>query len=380
MKSYARIVNLPQLLEKKSQFLFGPRQTGKSWLIQQQLESAYIIDLLESESFLRFQRAPQELRTLEFSESGLVVVDEIQRVPGLLDEIHLLIERRGLRFLLTGSSARKLRRGGVNLLGGRARTFDLFPLVSEELGSDFNLLKALSHGTIPSHYLSDDVEADLKSYVANYLELEIAAEGATRNIPAFSRFLEVAGLSNTQIINYAKIANDAQIAPSTVQEYFQVLRDTLIGRDLPAWKESKKRKASKTSKFYFFDVGIARTLQGRPALKRNSAEFGEVLESYLFHELSAYSSYFRTKPLRYWRSNRGDEVDFLLNESIAIEVKSSSTVAARDLKGLLALREESVFSRYLVVCQEPRQRRVFDNIEIWPVEEFLAALWRHEFV
>lgn len=377
-KSYLRVVNLLKLLQTKSHFLFGPRQTGKSWLVSHQLQEALVVDLLRSETFLQLQGRPERLRQLVLPETKLVVIDEIQRIPELLNEVHLLMEQNRSTFLLTGSSARKLRRGGVNLLGGRARTLNLYPLVSCELDEDFDLLKALSHGTIPTHYLSDEVDQDLSAYQENYLQLEIASEGATRNLAAFSRFLEVAALCNSHILNYSKIANDAQVPPTTVQEYFQILRDTLIGRDLPTWKDSKRRKPSKRSKFYFFDVGVVRAIQNRPKPTWSSAEIGEYLETYIFHELSAFTEYNNKSSLAYWRSERGDEVDFILNGRIAIEVKSSSSIARRDLKGLRALREEKAHERYLVVCREPL-RRVEAEIEVWPVGSFLHALWKGEF-
>jgi uncharacterized protein len=251
MKTYNRIINLQNILQAKSVFLLGPRQTGKTTLIREQLANHTVIDLLKSEIFLLYQRRPNAIRDLDFKTNSIVVIDEVQRIPELLNEVHYLIEEEGLRFLLTGSSARKLRKRGVNLLGGRARNYSLFPLTSYELGADFSIERCLERGTLPTHYLSDNPKLDLSAYVENYLRLEIASEAVTRNLPAFNRFLEIAALSNTKIVNYAKIANDAQIAPSTAQEYFAILVDTLMGSYLPAWKSSVKRKASATSKFYF---------------------------------------------------------------------------------------------------------------------------------
>ena len=216
----------------------------------------------------------------------MVVIDEIQRLPELLNEVHRLIEKRGTRFLLTGSSARKLRRGGVNLLGGRARTRYLHPLIARELGRRFDLARAVARGTLPSIYFSDDPQADLDAYAGSYLQQEIVAEGATRNVPAFSRFLRVAAHCNGTIVNFTNVANDAQVPRTTVYEYFEILKDTLVLHELPAWRKSQKRKPLASSKFYFFDVGVVATLQGR-RFRPGTPEFGEGVETYLMHELVA---------------------------------------------------------------------------------------------
>ena len=377
MQKYQRILSLKEICASKSAFLLGPRQTGKSHLIREELSGVRVIDLLKSEIFLEFQRAPQKLRQVIPLKDNLIVIDEIQRVPELLNEVHLLIEEKGILFLLTGSSARKLRRSGVNLLGGRARNYYLHPLTSSELGSDFDLNQVLHYGSLPSVINSDEPRLDLNAYVENYLQLEISAEALTRNIPAFSRFLEISALCNGAILNYTKIANDAQIAPSTVQEYFQILRDTLMGFDLPAWKESKKRKASRTSKFYFFDIGVVNAILGRWEIREKSTQYGENLESWIFHELRSYTDYYRLKPLSYWRSQQQDEVDFILDGTIAIEVKAASRISKSDLRGLRKLRQELEHSRFLLVCP-CSMRQEQEGIEIWPVEEFLGALWGRE--
>jgi predicted AAA+ superfamily ATPase len=318
-------------------------------------------------------RDPWRLRQEVQDRGALVVIDEIQKLPGLLDEVQWLIEERRCRFLLTGSSARKLRHGGVNLLGGRARSRTLHPFVSAEL-ADFDLLRALSYGTLPSIYLSDSPEEDLRSYAGAYLREEVANEGLTRNIPAFSRFLEVAALCNGRMLNHTQVANDAQVPRTTVHEYFAILRDTLLGHDLPAWGEARTRKPVATSKFYFFDVGVARQLQGRGALNEKSADFGEALEAYVFHELRAWIDYGGRGTLHYWRTTSGFEVDFILNESVAIEVKAKPRVGGHDLKGLRAIADDTPVARRLVVSLEERPRKV-DGIEILPWRQFLAMLW-----
>ncbi|MBI2095676.1 MAG: ATP-binding protein [Candidatus Omnitrophica bacterium] len=373
-----RWIDLNEALDRKSCFLFGPRQTGKSWLIRHALRADRVYNLLDSETFLRLNRSPQRIREECGPGVKRIVVDEIQKLPSLLDEIHLLIEERGVHFLLTGSSARKLRRGGVNLLGGRARTRHLHPLTFGELKDRFDLLRALNNGLLPSLYFSDSPDEDLEAYVGTYLKEEIAAEGLTRNIPAFSRFLEVAALCNGRILNFSNIANDAQTARSTVHEYFQVLKDTLIGYELPAWRKSKKRKPLSTSKLYFFDPGVARFLQNRGPVRPGSPEFGDALETFLFHELKSFADYHGIGDLSYWRSTSGFEVDFILAGKTAVEVKAKKNISARDLAGLKALQEEKQLQRYLLVCMESTPRTTA-GIEILPLENFLGRLWAGEF-
>ena len=265
------------------------------------------------------------------------------------------------------------------MLGGRARSKNLHPFVTAELKSDFDLMRALEFGLIPSIFLSDEPLEDLGSYVDDYLRLEIAAEGLTKNLPAFSRFLEIAATTNGQILNYQSISNDAQVPSSTVTEYYQILRDTLVGRDLKCWQETVKRKPISTSKFYFFDTGVVRKILGLGKLKKRSPDFGDIFEAFIHHELSSYMDYHTGMSLHYWRSKTKIEVDFILNESIAIEVKAKEVVSKKDLRGLHALMEEKMLDRYIVVSFEPDKRILDNGIEIWNWEDFLAALWRAEF-
>ena len=373
-----RVVDLNSLLSKKSHFLFGPRQTGKTYLIRNTLEEVRVYDLLDSSVFLALSqnlgRIAQELTPLD----RVVVIDEIQRLPELLNEVHRLIEERGVRFLLTGSSARKLRRGGINLLGGRARTKHLHPLIYRELGDRFNLLHALNRGLLPSIYFSDDPGADLKAYTGLYLQQEIVAEGTTRNIPAFSRFLRVAALCNGTIVNFTNVANDAQVARTTVYEYFEILKDTLVLHELPAWRKSKKRKPIASSKYYFFDNGIVASLQERK-FSPGTPEFGEAFETYIMHELISYRDYLSGEPLSYWRSTSGFEVDFIINDHTAVEVKAKENLSFTDIKSLRALAEENILKRYLCVSLEPRMRKIGDVI-ILPYKDFLEALWGDEYL
>jgi len=372
-----RLLDLPALVEKKSHFLFGPRQTGKTFLIRRSLKGVRLYDLLDTSVFLALSQDPTRIWQEITPGDRIVVIDEIQRLPILLNEVHRLIEDRGVRFLLTGSSARKLRRGGVNLLGGRARTRYLHPLTCRELGDRFDLLRAVARGLLPSIYFSDDPRADLQAYAGSYLQQEIIAEGATRNVPAFSRFLRVAALCNGRIVNFTNVANDAQVARTTVYEYFEILKDTLILHELPAWRKTKKRKPLASSKYYFFDVGVVAALQGREFRPR-TPEFGEAFETYIMHELMCFRDYESGEPLSYWRSTSGFEVDFIIGDHTAIEVKAKENVSSRDLKPLRALAEEKILKRHLCVCLEPRMRRL-ENIVVLPFRQFLDALWSRQY-
>jgi predicted AAA+ superfamily ATPase len=373
-----RALDLGALLEQKSHFLLGPRQTGKSFLARHALPDARSYDLLDAVTYLTVSREPGRLGQELGSHERLVVIDEIQRLPELLNEVHRLIEGRGIRFLLTGSSARKLRRGGVNLLGGRARTKHLHPFSWSELGPRFELDKALSRGLLPGIYFSDDRRADLEAYAGLYLQQEIMAEGATRNVPAFSRFLRVAALCNATPVNFTNVARDAQVARTTVYEYFEILRDTLILHELPAWRKGQNRKPLAASRYYFFDVGVAGWLQGR-TFRAGTPEYGEALETYLLHELLTYRDYRATFDLSHWRSASGLEVDFVVGDHTGIEVKAKANVSSYDLKGLRALSEEATFRRLICVCLEPH-RRLVEGVTVLPWQEFLTELWAGEYI
>jgi len=376
-----RYLQLAPLLEMKSFFLFGPRSTGKTTLIRQQLtETATVIDLLDSRNFLRLSSAPHELESLiEASPAKYIVIDEIQRIPELLNEIHRLIESNDLTFLLTGSSARKLRKGKANLLAGRVWDARMFPLVFREIPS-FDLDRYLRYGGLPAVYLSEYPGEELDAYVNTYLKEEIMAEGLIRRLPPFSRFLKTIALANGEMINFTKLANDAQVPPSTITEYVGLLEDTLVGFLLPAWTESKKRKAIKTGKFYFFDPGITHTLAGTESLDRNSNLYGNSFEQFIYMELRAYLSYKRKKhPLTYWRSKNGHEVDLLIGTRTAIEVKATNKISRNDFKGLKYLREENVFQNLILVSQDPVST-LNENILTFPWKKFLTDLWKDKFI
>jgi predicted AAA+ superfamily ATPase len=374
----ARHLNVREILDRRSCFLFGPRQTGKSTLIRQQFEGCPTYNLLDQALFVRLSRNPTLIREALTPETTLVVIDEIQRMPALLNEVHLMIEEHGIRFLLTGSSARALRRKGVNLLGGRARSRTLHPFVRVELGEHFDLNRALEHGLLPPIFLSDAPAEDLAAYAGDYLKEEIAAEGAVRNIGAFSRFLEVAAFAHGEMINFASMAGDAQVPASTVREYYEILKDTFIAHEVLAFTETRKRKAISTSKYYLFDIGLARHLQGRRGLAPGSAEHGSAFESYIFQEIKAFCDYHRLDTPAYWRSKSRIEVDFVF-EDLAVEVKAKKNVIGRDLKGLRALREEGLFAHYLLVSMEPMAREM-DGIRILPWTDFLDGLWGGEWI
>lgn len=374
---YARIHQVSEIIKTKSCFLLGPRQTGKSTLLLSQLEGAPTWNLLDVGLLLRVSSDPtlirRQLRAMK-PKPAVAVIDEIQKLPILLNEVHLMIEEDHIKFVLTGSSARALKRQGVNLLAGRARMTHLHPFVSLELGDDFDLLKAMNRGLIPSIYLSDDYEQNLADYAGTFLKEEIMAEGLTRNLPAFSRFLEVSALCNGNMINFTNLASDAQVKRTTVVDWFDVLKDTLIAHELPAWMLSVKRKAIQTSKYYLFDLGVARHLARAPEVTERSKAFGDAFEHFLFLELKAAQSYSKIRELNYWRSASGFEVDFVIDNSIAIEAKGKRNLDGDDFKGLKAIGDEKRIKRRILVCmQEQREER--NGIEVMPWKDFLKELW-----
>jgi predicted AAA+ superfamily ATPase len=310
-----------------------------------------------------------------------IIIDEVQKLPALLDEVHWLIENKGLRFILCGSSARKLKRDHGNLLGGRAVRYELFPFVYREI-PDFSLENALNHGLIPSIYPSEISERLKQSYVSDYLKEEIAAEALIRNMPAFSRFLEIASMSNGELLNYQNIASECGVSAPTVKEYFQILYDTLIGRTLPAYRKRSKRRIILAPKFYFFDIGIVGFLAKRGKVEPGSELFGRAFEHFIYSEIIAHSSYSELfYPVTYWRTASGFEIDFVLGDSeVAIEVKSSNLIHNRHLKGIQAYKEEHKAKRYIVVSLDPAPRKTQDGIEILPWKNFLDNLWENRII
>jgi uncharacterized protein len=373
---YQRVLDLSALLKHRSVFLFGPRQTGKTTYLHDRYPNARVVDLLDARTFRELSTRPELLRLSLAPKDKLIIIDEIQKLPALLDEVHLLIEReKSLRFILTGSSARKLRQKSTNLLAGRALTVRMHPLVSPEV--EFcELDRRLQLGSLPPVLTSPIPQEDLAAYVGTYLKEEIQAEGLSRRIEHFSRFLEVAALSNGEILNFSQIASDAAVPSRTVQNYYRILEDTLLGYQLPPFRKTPSRKAVATAKFYFFDVGVAHTLIGRETVRPRTTEYGRALEHFIFIELRAYLDYTRNRTaLTFWRTHTQHEVDFLIGDAIAIEVKAKERVADHDLRGMRALAEELSLSRKIIVSNEMWRRKTDDQIEILPVEEFLRELW-----
>ncbi len=379
---YQRVINLPTALAQKSHFLFGPRATGKSSLIKAQLPSDIpVFNLLRSELFLELSTAPQRLEPMimSFPRHDWVVIDEVQRVPMLLNEVHRLIEEQQIHFLLTGSSARKLRQKSVNLLAGRARELDLFPLTTSEI-SDFDLDRYLQFGGLPAIYLSDDPREDLYAYVDTYLRDEIQAEAFARNIQAFSKFLQFSAQTSGQILNFTQLASDIGISASSIREYYHILEDTFLGFMLPAYTKTQKRKAVSTAKFYFFDIGVRNTLMNLKNIPPHSDLFGQAFEHFISMELRAYLSYKRIRePLCFWRSKHGAEVDFIIGDQLALEVKSTDAVKDKHMKGLAYFAEEQVCKRHILISQDPIARK-WPHLETMHWREFLQKLWAGEMV
>ncbi|MCM2324159.1 MAG: AAA family ATPase, partial [Oligoflexia bacterium] len=374
----SHVINLKKSVARKSHFLFGPRATGKSWLIKHELPEAQLFDLLNTNTHDRLLRRPSSLA--EEIQGDLVVIDEIQKVPRLLDEVHRLIEERGTRFLLTGSSARKLKHGAANLLAGRARSLQLFPLVSQEL-TDFDLLKYCRYGGLPLIYQSDEPWRDLKEYIHLYMKEEITAEAVVRRVDHYARFLDIVGRSSGEELNYQQVASDSGVPPRTVANFVEVLKDTLLAFELEPLRKTKKRKGVSKSKLFLFDVGVANYLSGRKELLPRSEAFGKAFEHFLIQELRAYLGYHQVdEPMMYWRAVSGQfEVDCVVGNQVAIEVKSTDRVQERMLTGLRALKEEKLIKNFYLVSQDP-ERRVVDGIQLLPYQEFLKRLWQGELI
>ncbi len=366
-------------------FLWGPRQAGKSTLLRRAYPRGRWIDLLKADEYRRYASRPellrQEIEAEGAEQSRQVVIDEIQKVPALLDEVHWLIENRGLRFALCGSSARKVRRGSANLLGGRALRYQLHGLTAHELGADFDLDRLVNHGCLPPLYLSGQPRRRLDAYVGDYLREEIAAEGAVRALPAFSDFLDAAALSDGGIVNFSNIARDCGISGHTVRSYFGILVDTLLGSWLPAWRKRPKRRVIQAPKFYFADVGVVNRLARRGRLQPGSEAYGHAFENWVHHEFRAFMSYRAYDgELFHWRLAGGTEVDFVLGDmELAAEAKASQRIGRQHLKGLRSLRRDHPeLGRRVVVSLEPRPRRTDDGIEVLPPEAFIRRLWSGE--
>lgn len=385
----SRRLSLPRP-PRESFFLWGSRQVGKSTWLGHSYPDATFIDLLDTEQQLEYRTRPALLRErlAHLHRGSLVVIDEVQKVPALLDEVHWLIEGERLVFALSGSSARKVRRGHANLLGGRALRLEMYGLVSAELGRDFELTRMLNHGYLPRHYLAADSGAYahprlIKAYVQDYLKEEVLAEALIRSLPAFSAFLSAAALSDGDLVNAANIARDCAVSAPTVREYFQILVDTLLGRWVPAYAKRPKRRVISSPKFYFADVGVVNHLARRGRVEPGGELFGKAFENWICHELHAHREYTGADhDISYWRLPSGIEVDFLLTPAwVAVEAKAVDHPSSDHLRGLRELaRDQPAVKRRILVCLERRARRTEDGIEILPYRRFVEALWGGELV
>ena len=371
-----------QIINDESVFLFGARQTGKTTLLKKQFPNAIYFDLLQTDVLNRFRQRPALLReSLEQANEGtLVIIDEIQQIPELLNEIHWLITNKQIRFILCGSSARKLKRQGVNTLGGRAVPQYLFPFVSCEI-PDFNIDRAVNNGMIPRHYMKENPTSLLKAYVGVYLREEIQAESLVRNLTGFSRFLEIAAMTDGEMVNYLNIASDCGVSANTVKEYFQILEDTLVGYMIPAFTKKAKRKVVQSPRFYLFDVGVTNYLLGRTNLRRGTTDYGHAFEHVVIQELVAYLNYTdNPNKLSYWRTYTQVEVDVILGDAkVAIEIKSAEEVLPKHLKGLKSFADEHPDCRRIIVSLD-RFNRVVDGIEHIYVYDFFKKLWSHDII
>lgn len=376
---YKRLFDVESKLDE-AMFLFGARQTGKSTLLKERFKGKIYYDLLDPELRRYFKRNPNALKeALSGKPAGtLVIIDEIQKVPELLDIVHSLMVEKGLWFILSGSSARKLKKSSANTLGGRAIPETLYPLVWPEV-TDFQLDRAVQNGMIPRHYMVPDATKRLKGYVELYLNEEIREEGEVRELEAFERFMEVAAISDGEMLNYTNIASDCGVSAKTVQSYFQILYDTLIGYEIPAYRKEVKRKVVQAPRFYYFDVGLANYLMGRHSIKRGTDDYGHAFEHLMMQELIAYKGYNDKKEvISYWRTYDKKEVDAVIGDAkVAIEIKSAEEVKTRHKKGLKAFHEEYPDCRLILVSLEPVTRKV-EDIELIYALDFLKMLWSGE--
>jgi len=375
MENISRIIELPT----DSFFLFGPRGTGKSTLLHRRVPEAMYIDLLNPERYRSLQARPERLHELMEGSPAVdtVVIDEIQRIPELLNVVHVAMEEpRSARFIMTGSSARKLRRGGTNLLGGRARNLNLHPFMACEL-REFNIETALKIGMIPLVLDSSDPEGTLAGYSNLYLEQEVQAEGLTRNIGAFSRFLEAMSFSHGAVLNATAVSRECEIERRTVVNYIDILEDLLLGFRLPVFVRRAKRKTVRHPKFYYFDSGVYRSVRPRGPLDSESEIHGAGLEGLVAQHLRAWTDYTKGRhELSYWRTRGGSEVDFVIYGEtgfFALEVKHAQRFDSTDLRGLKAFREEYPEAETALIYRGNERRRV-DDIWCIPAQEFLSGL------
>ena len=371
-----RILHIANELDG-SIFLFGARQTGKSTILRQQFPKSIYIDLLDTEMKSRLSRRPVLLYEMlrDKPENTLVIIDEIPEVPELLNEVHRLIADNHLLFILCGSSARKLKRKGKNTLGGRALPVYLYPFVSAEI-KDFDIDRAVNYGMIPPHYLAKNPSRQLAAYIQVYLKEEIKEESLVRNLDSFQRFLDVAALTDGEMVNNNNIAQDCGVSATTVSSYFDILEDTLIGYRIPAYRKVMKRRLMQAPRFYYFDVGVANHLLHRKDMVRGTDEYGHAFEHLVVQEIYAWLHYTHSEEiLSYWRTYTGIEVNAIIGDArVAIEIKSVEEVMSKHLKGLKAFGEEHPKSRRIIVSLDRFNRKIGDIESIF-VKDFFIMLW-----
>ena len=385
MEYIRRVLEIGRLLEESSLFLFGPRMTGKTAYIENELQKKAILSItfLDGDTLDAFRRNPVLLRSmLNGRTEGLVIVDEVQLFPPVLLDIQHIMTHSDIHFLLTGSSARKLKRSGSNLLGGRAGIVPMHPLVWKEIRDrNPDLDCVFATGMLPKAFTSKSYQTQLRNYVRGYLDNEIAAEGERRDLGVFSNFLTFAASENTELVNYTNVSRDIGMSADTIKGWYQILVDTFIGYYLRPYRKGSKRIPVNTSKFFFFDVGVARTAARMPVPSETMTEYGKMFENYIFMELKAYIDYRMTDDeLYFWRTREGYEVDFVVENKIAIEVKTSKNISNRELRGIRAFMDENAVKDYIIVCRELFERTTEDGIRIMPWKVFLDKLWNNEIV
>ena len=378
---YHRIFDVENRLDE-AMFLFGARQTGKSTLLKERFPKAIYIDLLKSDVRTRFKQHPEEFREslLRYPPETLVIVDEIQKVPDLLDEVHWLMVEKGLWFILSGSSARKIRKSGANNLGGRAIPETLFPLVSAEI-PDFDIERAVQNGMIPRHYMVANAHNRMRAYIDLYVKEEIIEEALVQNVDEFIRFMEVAAIMDGEILNYENVASDCGVSANTVKAYYKILVDTLLGFEVPAYRKVIKRKLYKSPRFYYFDIGIANHLTKRYQLAPKTPEYGHAFEHLIMQEIVAYLAYTNSdEELTYWHTYENIEVDAIIGDArVAIEIKSTDHVDHGDKKGIMEFAKEHPNAKQILVSRDRISRRS-GNVDLYYVTDFFKALWAGEII
>ena len=381
MIMYHRIFDVENRLDE-AMFLFGARQTGKSTLLKERFPKAIYIDLLKSDVRNRFKQHPEEFREslLRYPPETLVIVDEIQKVPDLLDEVHWLMVEKGLWFILSGSSARKIKKSGANNLGGRAIPETLFPLVSAEI-PDFDIERAVQNGMIPRHYMVANARNRMRAYIDLYVKEEIIEEALVQNVDEFIRFMEVAAIMDGEILNYENVASDCGVSANTVKAYYKILVDTLLGFEVPAYRKVIKRKLYKSPRFYYFDIGIANHLTKRYQLAPKTPEYGHAFEHLIIQEIVAYLAYTNSdEELTYWHTYENIEVDAIIGDArVAIEIKSTDHVDHDDKKGIMEFAKEHPNAKQILVSRDRISRRS-GNVDLYYVTDFFKALWAGEII